>query len=363
MKSLLAFPLLLLGIAFLLNACQEVVPPVDSAPAVYDTSRYVLDYGYFPKPDLPDDNPLTNAGVELGRMLFYENKLSKGNIQSCASCHIQTEGFSDPNRFSEGVEGQLGLRQAMAIFNLPWHDGFFWDGRAASLREQALMPIQDPLEMNESLANVIDKLSVEKTYTDQFIRAFGDKQISAERIALALEQFMFTIYSFDSKYDKVLFGQASFTEAEQRGRDLFFTEFDPSGGVKGGECFHCHAGFDFSNHEYMNNGLDSESEMTDLGVFAINNEPMLKGAFKVPSLRNIALTAPYMHDGRFATLEEVLDHYNAEVKTSPSLDPLMQYNVNPGLNLSAQDKADLIAFLHTLTDSSLIKNESWSNPF
>ncbi|MEL7529824.1 MAG: cytochrome c peroxidase [Bacteroidota bacterium] len=357
------FLLSFLGVILGLAACKEPKPPIELPAAEYDPSLYEIDHGYFPKPDLPPDNPLTNAGVELGRMLFYENRLSKGNIQACASCHVQRDGFSDARQFSEGVEGKLGLRQAMAIFNMPWHKGFFWDGRAANLREQALLPIQDPLEMNETLENVVEKLSAERQYTDQFIRAFGDEQISSERIALALEQFMLTIYSFDSKYDKVLFGEASFTDAEQRGRDLFFTEFDPSGAVKGGECFHCHGGFDFTNHEYMNNGLDTESEMTDLGAYSVNNNPSFKASFKVPSLRNIALTAPYMHDGRFATLEEVLTHYNSGVKSSPSLDPLMQFNVNPGLNLSAQDKSDLIAFLHTLTDSSLIESEALANPF
>lgn len=356
--------LLLCGLSLSL-ACNKTISPIDPPEeiAVYDSSLYELDHGYFPKPQLPLDNLPTNTGVELGKMLFYETLLSKDNTQACASCHVQKDGFSDLRRFSLGVEGQPGNRQAMAIFNLAWHNGFFWDGRAANLREQALLPIQDPLEMNESLENVINKLSADKRYSNQFIRAFGDKEVNAERIAKALEQFMLTIYSYQSKYDKVLFGEASFTESEQRGRDLFFTEFDPTGQMRGAECFHCHAGFDFSNHAYMNNGLDTEAAMTDFGLFEVSNDPADKAKFKVPSLRNIVLTAPYMHDGRFATLEEVLDHYNTGVKESPSLDPLMQYNVNPGLDLTEQEKTDLIAFMLTLTDSSLMENAEFASPF
>lgn len=353
------------GLMLVYTACKEPVEPIDPPMkvAVYDSSLYELDYGYFPTPDLPGDNPITNTGVELGRMLFYETKLSKDNTQSCATCHIQKDGFSDLRQFSEGVEGLLGQRQAMAIFNMAWHQGFFWDGRAATLRQQALMPIQDPLEMNETLENVVQKLGADKMYTDQFIRAFGDDKVSADRVALALEQFMLTIYSFDSKYDKELFGEASFTESEQRGKDLFFTEFDPNGVQRGGECFHCHAGFNFTNHQFMNNGLDAEADMTDLGFFDVSNNPADKAKFKVPSLRNIALTAPFMHDGRFATLEEVLEQYNTGVKVSPTLDELMQYNINPGLSLTEQEKTDLIAFLHTLTDESFLNNEEYASPF
>ncbi|MFK7923249.1 MAG: cytochrome-c peroxidase [Bacteroidia bacterium] len=353
------------GLMLAFAACQDLPLEVPKSKelAIYDSSLYELDYGYFPTPDLPGDNPITNMGVELGRMLFYETKLSKDNTQSCATCHVQKDGFSDLRQFSEGVEGQLGGRQAMAIFNMAWHQGFFWDGRAATLRDQALMPIQDPLEMNETLENVVQKLEAEKLYTDQFIRAFGDDKVSADRVALALEQFMLTIYSFDAKYDKVLFGEASFTESEQRGRDLFFTEFDPNGTQRGGECFHCHAGFGFTNHQFMNNGLDTEAGMTDLGFFEVSNNPADKAKFKVPSLRNIALTAPYMHDGRFATLEDVLDHYNTGVKYSPTIDDLMQYNLNPGLALTEQEKTDLIAFMLTLTDESFMNNEDYASPF
>ena len=170
----------------------------------YEPTAFILSKPQTFLPFLPvNDNPLTEEGVELGRMLFYDTKLSKDDSQSCASCHRQEHGFSDTARFSIGVENLPGKRQAMAVFNMAWHENeFFWDGRAHLLRDQSLMPIQDPLEMNETLANVIEKLSNEKTYRDQFSRAFGSTEITAEKISLALEQFMMSIVSSDSKYDK-----------------------------------------------------------------------------------------------------------------------------------------------------------------
>jgi cytochrome c peroxidase len=296
-------------------------------------------------------------------MLFYEKRLSKNNIQACADCHLQIDGFSDINQFSTGVEGLQGGRQAMAIMNMAWHDeGFFWDGRASTLRDQALRPIQDPLEMNETLENVIAKLSADVEYKNQFLRAFGSNQVSAERISLALEQFMFTLISANSRYDKYLLGQETMSPAELRGKDLFFSEFDPFGTERGAECFHCHGGPDFSNHAYMNNGLDTEENFTDEGRFAVTGDPFDMAAFKVPSLRNIAVTAPYMHDGRFNTLEEVIEHYNTGVQQSSSVHPLLQFNLDPGLDLSQEEIADIVAFLHTLTDEEFLTNEEFSDP-
>lgn len=332
--------------------------------AVHDTSSYHLETGFFPQPDIPEDNLLTQQKVELGKMLFYEEMLSKDNSQNCAECHVQSDGFSDSRPFSVGVEGLEGNRQAMVIFNMAWHDNkFFWDGRANTLREQALMPIQDPLEMNETLENVVSKLQDSKAYNNQFVRAFGDDLINEERIGLALEQFMMTIVSMNSKYDQFLLGQTNLSESEMRGFDLFFTEFDPTGVQKGGECFHCHAGVNFTNNLYMNNGLDTDATFTDEGVFKVTGKQEDLAKFKVPSLRNIAMTAPYMHDGRFVTLDEVLIHYNAGVKPSSTLDEIMQYNLNPGLELNEQDLADLKAFLLTLTDDTYLSNEEYANPF
>lgn len=347
-----------------ISACKKDSAEIESLPIPqYNTALYPIEYGNLPEPQLPPDNIPTIEGVKLGRMLFYERKLSKGNIQSCADCHKQIDGFSDLNQFSTGVEGLPGGRQAMAIINMAWHDeGFFWDGRATTLRDQALRPIQDPLEMNETLENAVAKIQADSEYRDQFIRAFGSDEVSSERIALALEQFMLTLISGNSKYDQFLLGEAVLNPAEMRGLELFFSEFDPFGDGRGAECFHCHGGPDFSNHEYMNNGLDSDANQADLGRFNITENPFDRAKFKVTSLRNIAVTAPYMHDGRFATLEEVMQHYNSGVQESSTTEQLLQYNLDPGLGLTEFEINDIIAFLHTLTDEEFLSNPDFSDP-
>lgn len=351
------------AISCLFAACDSKEPV--ETPATYDPTPYILKIADFPTPDLPADNKLTIAGVQLGRMLFYEKMLSKDGSQACADCHKQEDAFSDIRRFSIGVEQLPGKRQAMAVMNLAWHqNGLFWDGRAPKVRDQALKPIQDPLEMNETLPNVVAKLSDDKKYTDQFIRAFGNEAVTAERIGLALEQFMLTMVSANAKYDQYLRGTATLTASELRGKDLFFSEFDPFGSEKGAECFHCHAGHNFTNDEFMNNGLDTDVGMTDEGRQKVTGDPLDKAKFKVPSLRNIALTPPYMHDGRFATLEEVIEHYDHGVQQSATVDFLLQYNLQPGgLQLTVQDKADLIAFLHTLTDETFLYEPALKSPF
>jgi cytochrome c peroxidase len=344
----------------IMSSCKD-----DDEIVEYDPTPYSLSFGAFPPPQIPVDNQPTVAGVELGRRLFYEKRLSGDNTQACASCHQQKDMFSDIRQFSIGVDQLPGKRQAMAIFNMAWHtNGMFWDGRSPSLRDQALRPIQDPLEMHETLENAVAKLQQDQDYRDQFIRAFGDEQISASRIGLAIEQFEFTLISNHSKYDAYLQGNATLTPEEERGRQLFFAEYDPFLNQKGGECFHCHGGFNFTNDMYMNNGLDSDNTFTDLGRFMVTQETSDKAKFKVPSLRNVALTAPYMHDGRFASLEEVIDHYNTLVKPSSTTDELLFHSMEPGgLQLTVQEKADLIAFLKTLTDTTLASDERFSDPF
>jgi cytochrome c peroxidase len=277
---------------------------------------------------------------------------------------VQTDGFIDARRFSIGVEGKPGTRQAMPIANMAWHrNGFFWDGRAPLLRDQALRPIQDPLEMNETLANVEAILRTSTSYLDQFTRAFGNDMVTSERIALALEQFMLTLISTRAKFDSVMQATATYTAAEQRGRDLFFKEFDPISASTGGECFHCHGGPNFTNDRYMNNGLDTDAEFTDGGRFLVTNNPRDRAKFKTPSLRNVALTAPYMHDGRFTTLEEAVQHYNTSVKQSSTAKFILQYNLQlGGLRLTDQDVQDIVAFLHTLTDEAFIRDQEFARP-
>lgn len=310
----------------------------------------------FPQVQLPADNPLTEEGVALGRRLFHDTRLSINSTQSCASCHDQTHAFADTRRFSLGAQQQVGKRNAMPLFNLAWHQGFFWDGRAATLREQVLMPIHDKNEMNETLPNVIAKLNADDECQTGFAKAFGSPEINAERIAKALEQFLLTFISQESRFDRAARKVAELNESEKRGLQLFVTEFDPKRGLRGADCFHCHGGTLFTSQSFANNGLELAAD--DVGRMAVTKDAADRGKFKTPSLRNIARTAPYMHDGRFATLEEVVEHYSGGVRRSPTLDPNLAKHPEEGIQLSAQEKADLVAFLKTLTDESFTGPES-----
>ena len=308
---------------------------------------------HFPAVEFPKDNPLTDAGIELGRRLFHDTRLSINNTQSCASCHQAGSSLADPRRFSLGAEGQVGKRQAMPLFNLAWKPAYFWDGRAKTLRQQVLIPIQDPDEMHESLDHVVEEVT---DLAPEFESAFGSPGISADRIARALEQFLLTLISSDSAMDRTLTLGLGLSEQEQRGFQLFFTESDPGRGIRGADCFHCHGGAHFTNNQLLNNGLDDDATRTDEGLAQVTGKTADKGKFMVPSLRNVAVTAPYMHDGRFATLEEVIEHYDHGLKRSSTLDPNLAKHLRyEGLGLSAEDKAALGAFLKTLTDEGFGK--------
>ncbi len=287
----------------------------------------------FPIPALPRDNPLLVERVELGRRLFREPLLSRDGSQSCATCHDSAHAFSDPRRFSPGVNGQPGTRNAMPLFNLAWKSSFFWDGRAPSLRAQALMPIQDHVEMDERLDRVVAKLGA-AGYGGGFAQAFDSAEITPERIGLAIENFLLTIVSGDSKFDRAMRGAGELGEDERRGFELFFTEYEPRMGRVGADCFHCHGGALFTDHQFHDNGLGA-------------------GRMATPSLRNVALTAPYMHDGRFATLEEVVAHYDHGLTRSGTLDPNLAKHPPDGLHLNDADQKAIAAFLRSLTDEKL----------
>jgi cytochrome c peroxidase len=360
--------LILLGffsIIVFIQSCEKETSSDTTNSVVYDGSLYNLNIGNFPTPNLAEDNQLSQQKVQLGRMLFYEKMLSKDATMSCASCHRQEHAFSDTARFSIGVHGLAGKRQAMAVFNMAWNENqFFWDGRANLLRDQSLKPIQDSLEMAESLANVITKLNASQVYIDQFQRAFSTGEINELNISLALEQFMNSITSVDSKFDRFLNGEATLSPSEARGRLLFFSEYNPFfPNTSGADCAHCHGGPNFENDNYMNNGLQAAGSFTDIGREEVTGLRSDRGKMKVTSLRNIELTAPYMHDGRFNSLEEVIDHYNSGLKNSNSLDPALANTISTGLFLNGQDKADIVAFLKTLTDDILLTKEEYSNPF
>jgi cytochrome c peroxidase len=301
----------------------------------------------FPVPNLPADYPLTNERIALGSALFHDVRLSGNETISCASCHESAKAFSDTNRVSVGANGNAGRRNAMPLLNLAWKDSFFWDGRAKSLRKQVVMPIKDHLEMDASIEEVAAGLSEDKAYLRLFDLAFGSPKVSQERIAVAIEQFILSLTSYDSKFDRARLGQDTLTEKEQLGFELFMTEFDPRRGLRGADCFHCHSGPFFSTHQFQNNGLPSPG---DTGLMGVTGSEADRGKFVTPSLRNVALTAPYMHDGRFETLEEVVEHYSSGIERSKTLDPNLSKHPGSGIPLTSADKTALVAFLKTLTD-------------
>jgi len=304
------------------------------------------------KMPVPADNPLTVEGIALGRRLFYEKRLSADNSMSCASCHSQTHAFSDSSRYSTGISGQQGNRQAMAIFNLAWESTFFWDGRSPSLEKQAHDPVVNPIEMNAHWPEVVQKLQRDPIYPSLFKKAFGTSVIDSNLVTKALAQFERSIVSFNSRYDKYVFENdtTAWSAAEKRGALIF----------ENSACFHCHSGYLLTDNAFRNNGLPFDPSDPGLGGVTGKAEDM--GKFKVTSLRNIAYTAPYMHDGRFKTLEEVVEHYNSGIPFGiANLDPFLLGPSN-GLGLSTQQKADLVAFLKTMSDESLLKNPAYAKP-
>jgi cytochrome c peroxidase len=300
----------------------------------------------FPIPDLPLDNPLITERVNLGRQLFHDPLLSRDGTISCASCHAEKSAFTDGLPVSIGVDGRKGDRNAMPLFNLAWKQRFFWDGRAPSLRAQVLMPIADHREMDLTPESAATTLSNSPEYPDRFRAAFKSPGITPQKIALALEQYLLTLVSSHSKFDLALLGRATLTPPEQRGLELFMTESDPRTDQRGADCFHCHGGPLFTDHQFHDNGLANPGP----GLSAVTGNPADSGKFVTPSLRNLARTAPYMHDGRFASLEAVVTHYTTGIHRNPSLDPNLAKHPAQGLQLSASEQRDLIAFLLTLTD-------------
>lgn len=315
--------------------------------------------------NLNDANPLTQQSVYLGRRLFYEVRLSADNSLSCGSCHQQAKAFTDGLKLSKGVDRSFTGRNTMALVNLLWSRRFFWDGRSASLEDQASFPMVNPHEMGQSLQISVKKLKATNYYPSLFKAVFGDEKITAERIVAAIAQFERTLISSDSKYDRYLNGSAQLNDDETRGMMLFNTSPNPQKGIRGANCAHCHGGAKNYLELFHNNGLDSI--YADKGMAAFTGIKTDHGRFKVPTLRNIALTSPYMHDGRFATLEEVVEHYSERVKSSEALSAFLQNQSNERgaipVKLNAAEKKDLIAFLNTLTDDTFVNDPKFSNPF
>lgn len=303
---------------------------------------------------LPYDNPLTVEGVALGRRLFHEKALSRDGTISCASCHIQEHAFSDPRRFSIGTDGRVGQRNAMALMNLSWSHFYFWDARAFSLELQALAPVRDHEEMFNAWPEVLQRLRDAPDYPELFDAAFGTMEIDSMHVAFALAQFERTLLSFNSRFDKFHYDcdPSALTAQEQRGMDLFFG---------GAHCADCHELPLFQDHGVVNIGLDSIPIDKGLGQRTGLHKHM--GRFKTPTLRNIAVSAPYMHDGRFATLEEVVDFYADDVQlNTPNFDDHMFAWKLGAVDLDAQERADLVAFLHALTDHDFLTDPRFSEP-
>jgi len=334
LKKLLLIPGLVIFIclAFVSNRDKLFLAPANWPKPVYDFTK----------------NPLTAGKVSLGRQLFYDPLLSKDNTISCASCHSPYTAFTHIDHdLSHGINDRIGTRNSPALMNLAWHNSFMWDGAVNHLDVQALAPISHPDEMGESIGNVVSKLQRNKNYPALFQKAFGDSIVTGEHTLKAISQFMLTLVSANSKYDSVIRRQAKFTLQEENGYHLFQKN-----------CSSCHKEPLFTNLSFENNGLKPDTILKDYGRMKVTKNKMDSLKFKVPTLRNIEFSFPYMHDGRFKRLADVLKHYTNGIQKSPTLSK----NLEEPIILSSNDKVDLIAFLRTLTDHSFLKNPNYLDP-
>jgi cytochrome c peroxidase len=303
---------------------------------------------HFPKPTYDFRlNPLTKSKIALGRMLFYDPLLSKDNSISCASCHSPYNAFAHTDHnLSHGIDDQIGNRNAPALFNLAWQSSFMWDGAINHLDVQALAPITDHKEMGETLNGIISKLEKKPEYVARFQLAYNAPEITGERILKALSAFQLTLISSTAKYDKVIRGKEEFTKQEELGYTLFKSQ-----------CASCHTEPLFSSYAFKNNGLKIDSTLNDYGKYGITQTTEDSLHFKVPSLRNLSYSYPYMHDGRFNSLNEVLNHYRSITSNSG-----VSFELQSGVELSVNDKSDLIAFLLTLDDKEFVFDQQHQFP-
>ncbi|GAB3960339.1 cytochrome c peroxidase [Spirosoma harenae] len=345
------------GVFGLVLSCQHTsaVEPgkPDEPPGVeYKTTPYPWSKPInFPEPvyDLTK-NPLTYEGVALGKTLFFDGMLSHDGTITCAFCHIPEAAFAHTDHvLSHGIRDQLGPRNGFNIQNVAWNKAFLWDGGIHDLDVLPISPIQNSVEMGDTLIHVLEKVRTSAKYPALFRAAFGSSEVSSERFLKALSQFMLTLVSSNAKYDKYIRNEAGgdFNEQESRGLSLFRQH-----------CSSCHAGDLFTDQSYRNNGLlpNPNAAKPDMGRYSITLVESDKHKFRVPSLRNIERTLPYMHDGRFSSLESVLAHYAGDVQDNPALDPLLKTGGQIGLPLSKQDQKDIITFLYTLTDYTFLND-------
>ncbi len=310
----------------------------------------------FPRLEVPEDNPITKAGVALGQKLFFDPILSADSTMSCVNCHLPYFALTDVEATSVGIDGLRGRRSSMSLLNVAFYNtGLFWDGRSPSLEAQALEPVEDTLELHHKWVDLVPQLREHAEYPALFRAAFGIQntaEINKELAAKAIAQFeRVQISDGRAKFDRVMQGEATFTPDEAAGYDMFF---DVTNEFPDAECGHCHNVPLFTTNEYFNNGITAAAtpeDFPDPGLGGVTGNPYDMGKFRAPSLRNITLTAPYMHDGRFKTLSEVLDHYNQGGQTSANVSPLIR-----PLKLSEVEKRQIIAFLHTLTDRKFVNH-------
>ena len=294
-------------------------------------------------------NPITNEGFALGKALFYDPILSRDGSISCGECHSQSSGFTHHGHdLSHGIDNRKGTRNSMPVQNLAWESEFFWDGGVIDLDRVPIAPIENPLEMDEKGGNVLEKLRKSSDYPAMFKRAYGSEEITSAKFLKALSQFMLTLVSADSRYDKFVRNEGeTLTTDESAGLTIFKQK-----------CASCHAGELFTDRSYRNNGIAIQGD--DEGRSRITANEADRNKFRVPSLRNVAVTGPYMHDGRFYTLDAVLDHYAEGVQDTPNLDPLLNKNGQRGIALTKDERRQVVAFLHTLTDDAFLRNRKFA---
>lgn len=304
---------------------------------------------YFPKPQYDfSKNPLDSEKIELGRFLFYSPVLSSNRSISCASCHSPYNAFAHTDhQLSHGIHDQIGTRNAPALFNLAWQKKFMWDGAINHLDMQPLAALSHPKEMGETVASVVKKLNESDFYRHMFYKAFGDSTVTGERLLKSLAQFQLTLVSANAKYDQVKQGSAVFNYAEKEGYALFKKY-----------CNSCHTEPMFTNYGFANNGLPVDTTLNDYGRWIMTQRSEDSLLFKVPSLRNISYTYPYMHDGRFKKLRQVIDHYTGGIQQHPTLSKQLKKPVV----LSANDKEFLLVFLQTLNDKEFVFNPRFNYP-
>lgn len=338
-------------IVFFIGASAFLLSAVKKEPGYFSgtTSLKLIVPEGWPKPrDIFADNLLTEEGFQLGRKLFYDGLLSKDGNFSCASCHQQFAAFATfDHDFSHGFNNQFSTRNAPGLFNLAWEPLYHWDGGINHLEVQALSPLTSPNEMAENIDSVLKKLRANEQYRRMFKKAFGKEEINSQKMLKAIAQFAGTLISADSKYDKVKRGEDQFNSSELHGYQVFKLK-----------CEHCHKEPLFTDHSFRNNGLSLNSYLKDYGRMRITGESVDSLKFRVPSLRNVSVTQPYMHDGRFYSLSEVIEHYRTGIQQSPTLDS----SLRKGIEFTKLEKYDLILFLRTLKDTSFLKDKRFSQP-